>query len=261
MSLPVQPPISKPTRLLPIRRGHMRRRFTCGRRAMLRGWLATELADVGAAMTGNGVDAIIDLSEFDPRAASTARMVKGATPDAQVDAAAARLQWRGVKVAPGVADAVAAFMRSADAAHFVLFVRVGPPPHIFAVVVERAGGPRVRHVLLLNPGLYEPREANYLTFMVALVVYGLAAGESVDDFRSLLAATRTAHPPGVPDFDLQEGDPDGGFCQHWDSFLLYNILVEGRQPHELLAQLAAMDAPRRGAMIVDWSNWAADQAA
>lgn len=286
-SLAVHHSIAKPTmrrpnqapqgrRLLPLRKGHMRRRFACGRRSALRRWLADQLQGVEAAISGNGMDLIVDVTAHDaggdpPDVTALVTAVVDDVPDAEVDALALSGDAADVRVAPGLPDALVDFMESPDVTHFGLFVRVAPPPHTFAAVVEKrrrpsGSGPVVKHVLLLNLWEYDRPTQNYVRLAVARALYRLTApytrvsGGRQQHFRQVLARTRQVRPPGVADFNLQAGDPDGGFCQHWNSFMLYHVLVEGRQPADVFAELHALSPQQRGALIVDWSNWAAGQA-
>ena len=264
-STAIHTPISKPSprrRLLPIRTAQAQRRHACGRRDALRTWLAAELADVDAAISGNGVDIIIDKSgELDGGEVAQA-VVDDAVPDSAVDSAASATPLASVTLprAPSLSRALKRFMESPHLAHFGLFVRVRPPPHIFSVIVEKGPGDTVTHVLLLNPWVYGAATRNYVRFAVALTLYQLLAMEGTQHFRDLLARTHFTRPLNVTEFNLQSGDPGGGFCQHWDSFLIHSVLVEGRQPHDVFTALHNMTPRQRGTLIVDWANWAADRA-
>lgn len=264
-SIALHTPIGKPNlkrRLLPIRTAQAQRRHACGRRDALRTWLAAELAEVDAAISGNGVDIIIDKAGELEGGEVAQAVVDDSVPDSAVDRAAATTPLTNVTLprASSLIRALARFMESPQLAHFGLFVRVRPPPHIFSVIVEKGPDATVTHVLLLNPWVYGAATRNYVRFAVALTLYQLLDMEERQHFRDLVARTHFTHPLNVSEFNLQKGDPGGGFCQHWDSFLLHSVLVEGRQPHDVFTALHNMTPQQRGALIMDWANWAADRA-
>ena len=135
-----------------------------------------------------------------------------------------------------------------------LFLRITPPSHTFGAILEKdKNGDKIKSVTLLNTYSWENgKKQKYIYLMVALHLYRLVCGKQ--NFRSLLHCIKQVHPTGKKQFNFQDGDPGAGFCQHWNTFILYKILVGGKGPKAVFDALEQMSALERGTKIFEWAN-------
>lgn len=136
--------------------------------------------------------------------------------------------------------------------------------HIFSVLVLKKGL-TVTRVTLMDTTLYpqvnkdqeDAKYVNQLIFNVALKLLYLV--DDINTLDSLMQVTDVvrSNKTDVP-IDLQAMDE--GFCQHWNTFFLYMVLVRNHTPRGIFKQVAALQPEERRDLIQDFSNELAQEA-
>lgn len=137
----------------------------------------------------------------------------------------------------------------------------GADAHIFVVVLEFTAPDPAQGVKLLwldtqfNGGTDDAACWYAVTRLLAAAFAeaGWLGHESIESAQTRLF-TETQFPLQMP-YDLQEGE-QSGFCQSWTSFIVYEVVVRGRDPRELFAWLQGLSPQARQAVVIEFTNWA-----
>jgi hypothetical protein len=137
-----------------------------------------------------------------------------------------------------------------------LFILV--PGHTFAVIVSlirRETGCFIDDILVLDTAILKRGESSVKQKRedIAIAVALHSVSSHPENIFDLVQRVRRPVTDG-PTTLLQENEGDDGFCQHWNTYFLYQILVRHEDPTQMYERLIAMGPRERWDLIVEFAN-------
>ena len=260
-------------RLMPIRKKTHHRKWvlnpdrTCVRQLLIRQWLGAELSNIPtAAITGKATDMILfpEYSDFIVK-----WLHRGGSPEGLQEA----LYPTGVTVesleindddfsnyqAERYGRALIHLFSDEKLTSIGLYVET--LGHIFSVLVSKEGNV-VTDITMMNTVLYpigytSPDIVRERFGIVKVLMYAV---DPINTFVDLMNKCHVVQSDLVATPQYIQQREDDGFCQHWDTFFLYNTMVIGMNPRHVFERVLGMEWGEREEMIRQFANEVAQAA-
>lgn len=123
--------------------------------------------------------------------------------------------------------------------------------HIFAIIVTfNEDASSITDILWLNTGNNNHERATEVAMAGVAQALVNAMPELEQSQLDLMKLITLPIPPG---YNLQQGEQKG-YCQSWDSYLIYHVLALQEDPGHLFKRLLRLPPRQRQQMVVDFTN-------
>jgi len=134
-----------------------------------------------------------------------------------------------------------------------LFVAI--PGHIFSVLVSKEGNV-VTDITIMNTALFpvgytSPDTVEHRFGIVKVLLYAV---DPINTFVDLMNRCHVVESNIVTTPQSIQSREKHGYCQHWDTFFLYNTMVIGMEPRDVFERVLGMEWGAREEMIRQFAN-------
>jgi hypothetical protein len=277
LSVPTQRrPQRSVQRLMPIRKTTQHRKFgynpgdPCIRQLLLRQWLGMELSNIPtAAITGKAVDMILFpedirfLEKWLSKGGSAEGLQNALYPMGVTAESLNQLLTDGYSFGLYQAKSYGEHLKPlmSDEKLTEIGLYVGTLGHIFSVLVSKEGNV-VTDITIMNTVLYPIGYTSLDTVRerFGIVKVLLYAVDPVNTFVDLMNRCHHVHSNLVNTPQYIQSREDVGYCQHWDTFFLYNTMVVGMEPRDVFERVMGVEWGAREEMIMQFANDVAQSA-
>jgi hypothetical protein len=275
-STPSQPQRSV-QRLMPIRKQTQHRKHphikegSCIRQLLLRQWLGMELSNIpDAAITGKDADMklfpedIHFLDKWLSKGGSAEGLQEalhptGVTAESLKSMVTGPFGSIGLYYAKVYGEHLKPLMSNEKLSKIGLYVQTYG--HIFSVLVSKEGNV-VTDITIMNTILYPigytSSDTRRERFGIVKVL--LYAVDPINTFVDLMNICHHVHSNLVTTPQYIQSREKDGYCQHWDTFFLYNTMVIGMEPRDVFERVLRMEWGAREEMIMQFANDVAQSA-
>lgn len=157
--------------------------------------------------------------------------------------------------------------KNAGAAYWKLGLFVEDPGHTFSIIVsisrkQSAEGSRcvIDDILILDTVIFN-RENDWFAgktkenIAIAMALnYALSSAQKSDPDNLFDLVQRVRRPMTEGPTTFLQKDEEHGFCQHWNTYFLFQILVMHEDPEQMYERLIDMKPEERWKLIVNFAN-------
>lgn len=141
-----------------------------------------------------------------------------------------------------------------------LFVNI--PGHTFSLVVDMTkdstSKPFIKSVLVMDTVILT-KKAYAPQFDAIDAAVAMALKDVSCTSQDLFDILKRVHRPIIGRIFYLQKNEQGGYCQHWNTYFLYQVLVKHEDPNAMFNRLAAMGYKRTEELIRDFANEAVNE--